>query len=230
MIIPLQPKALAVAGSLGVIAFATFIDLFHPEPSLITLEKVIFCGIDNLGHSILAALLWLGITAMQLLQTGAGNTKSVHCSGFELLMSAMIASLVDIDHYWSALINSHSISLHAATHLQSRDLLFFHKPGITILLALTIGVMVRRRWGVLLFVAFMSHEMRDATRTGFALWPYTGFSLPLPYLLYLGILGTCTIPLAFVLNYLSTTSKEQGLYRVERGEDVITRMHRFEIV
>ena len=86
MIIPLQPKALAVAGSLGVIAFATFIDLFHPEPSLITLEKVIFCGIDNLGHSILAALLWLGITAMQLLQTGAGNTKSVHCSGFELLI------------------------------------------------------------------------------------------------------------------------------------------------
>jgi uncharacterized BrkB/YihY/UPF0761 family membrane protein len=84
----------------------------------------------------------------------------------EILASAMLGSVIDLDH----VIAAGSISYFDVTHLTSRP--FGHSILFILLCTITVFLFGNMRASLLCFSALTSHMLRDALRRGLWLWPF----------------------------------------------------------
>lgn len=181
--------------------------------ALICLSGDWLCGLKSVrAHPWLAALVDNGVHAVIGWASWAlillGSTTSVHrvldllsstaysrthlWKFYEIGLCGLIASFVDLDHF----IEARSWRIDKATSLNHRP--FLHNSGIPILgllFCLLFGALFSNvfveRAGFIVFVAMMSHHLRDAWRRG--LWlPLIGDAIPIPYSFY--ILLVCVMP------------------------------------
>eukprot|EP01041_Mallomonas_annulata_P003742 gene3741-7427_t len=165
--------------------------------------------IDNLGHSIIAGLLWenscvcLDLIRKYFSKNLSDDNPYYHILSHnktEILISCLAGSLLDADHF----ISAKSLSLYSATHLLKRP--FGHAVLFPFTISLGIGLILRsRRMGILLFSGLMSHLLRDGIRRGMWLWPM-GSTTPIPYPFYLLCLFIWPFLIASVLCYMTMSS------------------------
>ncbi len=117
--------------------------------------KLISALLDNFSHSLIALLSWLIV-------------RLPHVHANELILSAFIGSIIDIDHFLSA----RSMRLTDATSLSSRP--FLHNSltlfFLTVLVVFYTSIysVKHRYFSLLFFLSWFSHHLRDANRHG--LW------------------------------------------------------------
>ncbi len=137
-------------------------------------ERLTRALLDNSAHSLVGIISWFLITYPRW-------------NLYELILSGVVASLIDLDHF----ISARSFSLLDAISLSSRP--FFHNSLIlslaNILFLVVILYKAPSRLSVcfLVFIAWFSHHVRDANRRGLWFGPiYT--TKPLSDAIYLGII------------------------------------------
>ncbi len=117
--------------------------------------RIITVLMDNASHAFIALMSWFIIRIPKV------PVK-------ELLLSAFIGSIIDIDHFLSA----KSFSFDSALSLHSRP--FMHNTFTLLIITLGISVIIMRyaykyRYMIaLVFISWFSHHLRDANRHG--LW------------------------------------------------------------
>ncbi|KAF7282014.1 hypothetical protein GWI33_003675 [Rhynchophorus ferrugineus] len=146
---------------------------------------------DNATHAIIGSLCWtlfyinsnkIGVSAKYII--------------FEIAICALIASMIDLDHF----IAAKSFSLKDATRLKNRP--FLHCTTLPLVVFMILAVISYslqwnslKRFALLLLTAFISHHIRDATRRGLWLYPF-GSTAPIPYAFYITL--TCLVPFVFL--------------------------------
>ena len=138
-------------------------------------------AIDNTLHSLIAVSLWIVIDRLswEIVLDVDGLSIREEC-----LLAYLIAAAVDSDHFLASFLSSGSITMHGATHLASRDLCIFHAPLIAVVIAAVVHTTGRSRTAVLVLSSMLSHQLRDATRTGLYMFPL-GWTPVIPYLLFI---------------------------------------------
>ncbi|XP_058463730.1 transmembrane protein 267 [Malaya genurostris] len=144
--------------------------------------------IDNVTHA------WIGLMVTEIVvrnfqdQIGRNEKYALIATG------CVISSLIDLDHF----IEAKSLSLHDATNLTERP--FLHNSSIFLILLISmIGAIASKvqysmsLWLTVNFIAFFTHQLRDAIRRGF--WfraPYLNYSTaPVIYWVYLALTQLC---------------------------------------
>lgn len=107
------------------------------------------------------------------------------------LAAGAVACALDADHF----IMARSLSLSAATSLASRP--FGHAVAWIAAVSLPLSL-VSVPWGVLVVIAWGSHQLRDALRRGLWLWP-GGSTPPIPLWTYCGGCVALSLLCAIVL-------------------------------
>ena len=153
--------------------------------------RVLAAIADNVSHAFIA---WSVVRAFPSKPRVVPTSQSwlVYREQF---VGWCLGSLLDLDHFVSA----RSLSLSAATHLSHRPL--GHAVPVALAAAFATGALFRsRRAGAVVAAAFMSHQLRDATRRGLwwctpcvrtaasAYWSIDYSTPPIPYWLYICIL------------------------------------------
>lgn len=160
---------------------------------------------DNFCHALISGLSWgctisLGVNNVNMLQKKVPHNgkwcklarwrSTTKILAMELLLSCLVGSLVDIDHF----ICAQSFSLHDATSLSYRPV--GHALTTCFVLTSLCALVTRSaRCTLILFSAYFSHLLRDSVRRGLWLspWPATsaapvGLSTPpLPLWLVFGL-------------------------------------------
>jgi len=168
-------------------------------------SKFLFVILDNATHALIGAFIWICACVINneedltlLLVLAPSNFIQIprYNIFWEGLLSALIGSLLDVDHF----IAARSFSLFKATHLSHRP--FGHAVITSVLLSLVAALSTgRARMGLLAGSACGSHLLRDGVRRGLWLWPLPS-TPPLPYSLYLCILATWPWMVALALRRL----------------------------
>jgi len=125
--------------------------------------------VDSTAHASVAGIGW-----------GAATWPAQSQSNYigEVFLSAILASLVDLDHF----IAAGSIDLKAAISLPARP--FAHSVTFILSSAVVAAIALGPRRGLLLMHAWLSHNLRDSHRRGF--WLVGIGSTPaVPYALYI---------------------------------------------
>ncbi|VEN43758.1 unnamed protein product [Callosobruchus maculatus] len=140
---------------------------------------------DNTTHAIIGGLTWF----IFCLKYKNSNTLQ---SLAEVALCTIISSMIDLDHFVAA----RSLNLEDATNLRYRPPLhcstFPLLTCITLLLvSYQLGMSSLKRSTLIIFAAFFTHHVRDATRRGFWMYPF-GSTPPIPYAVYVGL--TCSAP------------------------------------
>ncbi|CAM1319488.1 C5orf28 (predicted) [Pycnogonum litorale] len=139
--------------------------------------------IDNAIHGLLGFISWFIVLFPVSSKRMVSDSMSAHV--FQSLICVTIACAIDIDHF----VHAKSFDLQDVVTLSSRP--FLHcttVPIVMLVILLLYGRLKSSRMLILLawliFVAFISHHLRDSTRRG--LWFfYFGSTEPLPYNVYL---------------------------------------------
>jgi len=127
-----------------------------------------------LAHALTAGIVWY-----ETVTVARPAGPSVMSISADILLSCIIGSALDIDHF----ITAGSLSLHDATNLSYRPL------GHSVLfLVLSTGIMHAfsrsRSLTILYFSALLIHQLRDSLRRGIYLWPI-GSTHPTSLLFYM---------------------------------------------
>ena len=150
------------------------------EESSRSLMKPFLCIFDSLSHALLAGAIWREVQLVPLLKP-----RHIFISlKAELLLSCILSSALDIDHF----IAARSLSLFDATHLTSRP--FGHSLLFIVISTSLICMLLRSATlTTLYFSAILSHQLRDSLRRGLLVWPFTNTisTPPLHFFLYLSI-------------------------------------------
>ncbi|XP_045460253.1 LOW QUALITY PROTEIN: transmembrane protein 267 [Harmonia axyridis] len=142
---------------------------------------------DNSTHFLIGGISWLIVCInTSFLQN---HTQCL----LEILLCAFIAAVIDVDHF----ISAKSLSLKEATILKGRP--FLHSSTVPVVICACFFMCdcllksaVLKRLSPIIFIAFSSHHIRDATRRGLWFSPF-GSTIPIPYKLYISL--NCVIPL-----------------------------------
>uniref|UniRef100_A0A1B6CQP7 Transmembrane protein 267 n=1 Tax=Clastoptera arizonana TaxID=38151 RepID=A0A1B6CQP7_9HEMI len=154
----------------------------------ITSEEILRAFVDNSVHGIIAFISWLIIVLKS-------NKYKIYVINpyCDLLLSFIIGSAIDIDHF----VLAKSFRIKDALNLgEKRPIL--HCTSLP-LAFLSVTVVLNWFWklprlscfGWMVWVAVFSHHVRDGYRRGLWFWP-VGSTAPIPYLLY--ILITVMLP------------------------------------
>ncbi|EDQ84612.1 uncharacterized protein MONBRDRAFT_30124 [Monosiga brevicollis MX1] len=139
--------------------------------------------VDTSGHAGSAGAAWLTGKALDLIRHGR-----VIRALLQAIICAILASLMDLDHFFHA----SRWSLTAATSLSTRP--WLHSLPVAIAAALLLSYVAHRcnvagahRDTFLLpLTAVLTHQLRDAHRRGLWLYPLAGgASIPISYTFYL---------------------------------------------
>lgn len=166
-------------------------------------SKNVASAIDTFLHGLLAGTIWAASSALHADTSvlSASWLSTLQCLRFDkaaLLMElqkpnswlnsilcAVCASALDIDHFVAA----GSFTMHGAMNLPARP--FGHSVTFAVTTIAVVWALTRSlwdgafsHWPALLFVAWGSHQLRDAVRRGLWFWP-VGSTQPVPYALYL---------------------------------------------
>ena len=131
---------------------------------------------------------------------------------------AILACLLDIDHFLMGWWNTGSLSLTAAMHLTARPI--GHSVGFVLGASLLAAVILPRSplW-LLIGIAWGTHQLRDALRRGLWLWPIplsvSESTPPLPVALYLLVLAAAGVGTGATLVWLGAKYIPVGGYRGE---------------
>lgn len=170
---------------------------------------------DSAVHGVVAAAVWgAGVVWATSVASRAGATRRLlHGSLFRADLSctspaslagaawatygwaaestvacAILACLLDVDHFAAGWWHSGRPTLSAAMHLPTRP--FGHAAAFVVSATLVTAALAPRSPAWLgVAVAWGTHLLRDALRRGLWLWPAPVSSPPLPELLYLALLG-----------------------------------------
>ncbi|KAK7864011.1 hypothetical protein R5R35_000117 [Gryllus longicercus] len=131
---------------------------------------------DSCTHCFIGILSWLIVSL---------HNKSELGHFYETCACGFLSSLIDIDHF----IAARSVKLTDALNLTSRP--FLHCSSVVFLLCVifisvssVFNLKEITTFGWILFAAFVSHHIRDATRRGLWIWPF-GSTAPIPYNIYI---------------------------------------------
>lgn len=127
---------------------------------------------DSSGHGLIAALGWCFCSFRNPTLPAVSRTAKR-----EMVLAAFVASLIDVDHFISAL----SFRLEDAVKLTSRPAAHSVLFGIAIVGLLAWCAPARSRLPSIVAYAFISHHLRDSIRRGLYFYPIGGNSPPLPY-------------------------------------------------
>lgn len=177
---------------------------------------------DNSAHFSIGGISWLIVCINT--SFSQNNTQCL----LEILLCAFIAAVIDVDHFISAKSLSLKVQImlfvliiflmqflfQEATNLKERP--FLHSSTVPVVISACFylcGSFLRsvllKRLSLIVFLAFASHHLRDASRRG--LWfPPFGSTVPIPYKLY--VLLNCVIPL--VISLLPMQSPRVQYYTV----------------
>jgi hypothetical protein len=174
-------------------AFLACVNSFIADKYLLTrpfshLSKIL---IDNIGcHALIGLLTWLSYchTLNYLMMPRRVNPNTL----IENLLAFVCGSSIDVDHFFSGILTSGSLSLYAATHLKSRP--YGHAVTILMLLSVTVyHIQNKFRYAnkisgsSILWITGLAHLLRDSSRRGLWFWPI--LTTPeLPYNLHLVLL------------------------------------------
>lgn len=136
---------------------------------------------DSTIHSFIGVMTWLTVDRMAPeIETDVGLTIRE-----EVLVTYLMCAGIDIDHF----IAARSFFFIDAANLQTRSGLFAHNIIFPIFMFTFFRhACGRSRLAALLFSSIISHQIRDATRTGIQFLPF-GASPPVPYILYFSIIA-----------------------------------------
>jgi hypothetical protein len=125
--------------------------------------------VDSTAHASVAGIGW-----------GAATWPPPSQSRYlgEVLLSAILASIIDLDHF----IAARSFELEAATALPTRP--FGHSVTFILASSAVAAFILGPRRGLLLLHAWLSHNLRDSHRRGFYLVGI-GSTPAVPYELYI---------------------------------------------
>lgn len=157
-------------------------------------ERLVRAIMDNGSHFTVAMLTWL------ILSSPVINLK-------EILLTGLMASLIDLDHFLAA----RSMSLQHAIELPKRP--FLHNSLTLFVVNLMVYAILvyfgsnysfARKVSLMFFVAWITHHVRDANRRG--LWFGALFTTPpIRNSFYVGIL--LILPLLLRYDYSSSLSR-----------------------
>lgn len=176
----------AAARIVGVAVLAELLPkLQHVIPPLSTesfqsSQKIVSCIFDSLTHALLAGAIWREVQLVPILK----SRRIFISMKAEILLSCILSSALDIDHF----IAARSLSLFEATHLTSRP--FGHNLLFVIISTVLLGMLLRSATlTILYFSALLTHQLRDSLRQGLLIWPFKDIisTLPLNFFLYLSI-------------------------------------------
>ncbi|XP_055626058.1 transmembrane protein 267 [Toxorhynchites rutilus septentrionalis] len=160
--------------------------------------------IDNITHAIIGLI--VSEIAVRHFKDQVGRNEFYLLVGFGCLLS----SWIDLDHF----IEARSFHLHDATNLKNRP--FLHNSMIfLVLIILTISATIAQDslpvslWLAVTFIAFFTHQLRDAIRRG--LWfrgPYLNYNTaPVFYWVYISLIQLCPHAMIQLLNVQLQHSK-----------------------
>jgi len=129
---------------------------------LITRTHIVHAGVDNIIHTVIGVLTWTVIS------------DEPWKISFELLGVAIISSAIDLDHF----IAARTITINGALNAPHRGI--FHCSGLLLSVSILLLLCKKPQWALILFVSFIPHHLRDATRRGLYLCPPYIHSNPLP--------------------------------------------------
>lgn len=166
--------------------------------------------VDNSGHGLIALVVWVGSSVIELrgdywpaairdlwsclrldLSASVAASQRPH-SIVSALACGVISCLLDLDHF----IAAGSVLLDGAMSLSKRPFghsVTFIVAAVAILAAITRCFLPRagHLW-LLVLVAWLTHQLRDATRRGLWFWPL-GSTPPVPYALYLFLIAVSPV-------------------------------------
>ncbi|KAL3280018.1 hypothetical protein HHI36_017526 [Cryptolaemus montrouzieri] len=165
--------------------------------------KAIF---DNSTHFLIGGISWLIVCInTSFLQ------NHIECL-FQILLCAVIASIIDVDHF----ISARSLSLKDATILKERP--FLHCSTVPVVICACLfylgsywRIVIWKKISLIVFIAFSSHHIRDATRRGLWFAPI-GSTAPIPYPVY--IVLNCVIPFVICCVYIANIPSTQVKYQI----------------
>ncbi|XP_046549568.1 transmembrane protein 267-like [Haliotis rubra] len=156
-------------------------------------------GIDSATHGLIALWSWALVENVNF-----DRYKLLNC-----LLCAVLAVSVDLDHFYAA----RSLNIKAAVSLPDRPPL--HLTTIIPVVSATLwilGMVLKVRYlktlSLIFLTAVFSHHLRDATRRGFWLAPFSN-SRQVPYWMYLAV--TMVIPVLVRKVYISVLSEKKVL-------------------
>ena len=116
---------------------------------------------DNMCHGLISIFSWVIVSS--ILNRNSSNYKILLQ---EYGLSYIFGSLIDLDHFLAA----NSISFIKATNLSTRPYGHCMIVGLSLIL-LSYFITSNKKISIQMFVAYISHMMRDSTRRGFWLIP-----------------------------------------------------------
>ncbi|XP_067653796.1 transmembrane protein 267-like [Haliotis asinina] len=156
-------------------------------------------GIDSATHGLIALWSWALVENVNF-----DRYKILNC-----LLCAVLAVGVDLDHFYAA----RSLNIKAAVNLPDRPPL--HLTTIIPVVSATLwvlGIVLKVRYlkmmSLIFLTAVFSHHLRDATRRGFWLTPFSN-SRHVPYWMYIAV--TMVIPLLVRKVYISILAEKKVL-------------------
>ncbi|XP_058835384.1 transmembrane protein 267 [Topomyia yanbarensis] len=173
---------------------------------------ILKAAIDNVTHALIGLIVTEIVVRNFHDQVGRNEKYALIGTGF------VLSSLIDLDHF----IEAKSFSLHDATNLSERP--FLHNSSIFLgLLVSMIGTIATQAkfnaslWITVNFIAFFTHQLRDAIRRGF--WfraPYLNYSTaPVIYWVYLALTQLCPHAIIQLLDMQRSRSTSLGEYKTK---------------
>ncbi|RWS28293.1 transmembrane protein C5orf28-like protein [Leptotrombidium deliense] len=157
---------------------------------------------DNATHGAIAAISWFMVSVLKHAPL-FDKTSLTNCS-----LCLIFACIIDVDHF----IAARSFNLKDAVRLNARPPLHCTSVILALILLMFIVAVFFVNLKVitiscLLFVAVITHHLRDALRRGLWIYPFTD-ELPITYSLYLCLLFVIPLFVFTVHEYFSKTSYE----------------------